>query len=47
MSWVERAAIIRVFRCDCGKMHCCAGISQTTTCTCGQYLYRLMWMAGR
>lgn len=47
MNGVEGAAIIRVFRCACGKMHCCAGIGPISTCSCGRRLWLPMWRGGR
>lgn len=38
---------VRVLRCLCGKIHCCAGITQTTECACGVRLYPLVWTVGR
>ncbi len=38
---------IRVFRCACGKAHCCAGVGPNSRCTCGAALYRQMWRNGR
>jgi hypothetical protein len=40
-------ATIRVFRCPCGKMHCCAYASEISLCTCGRRLWPLIWAAGR
>ena len=38
---------IRVFRCECGKAHLCAGVTVTTVCTCGRRLWLPMWGNGR
>lgn len=34
---------VRAFRCVCAKMHCAAGVSVTSRCTCGELLWWQMW----
>lgn len=41
------SAVIRVFRCECGKAHMCAGVGMASRCTCGRGLWAHMWEAGR
>jgi hypothetical protein len=44
---VDGAVFITVFRCECGKIHCCAGVGQASVCACGRNLWRQVWEAGR
>lgn len=39
----EEAAVVRVLRCPCGKTHLAAGISEVSTCACGERLWPLLW----
>lgn len=43
MSGVDGAAVVRVLKCPCGKVHTTTGISQATRCECGERLYLLLW----
>lgn len=44
---VEGAVFITAFRCDCGKLHCCAGVGLASVCTCGRQLMPQVWRKGR
>lgn len=37
---------VRILKCECGKMHLCAGISEISICTCGRRLYAQVWTNG-